>query len=164
MTCPVQGISLWTGPWSGSLQWWVHYCLDSGVTSKISWLYLEEDPNVREFCVWLWLPLQLSFLPCFRMSLIALNLKSSPYLPGSGITSGTDISPSSIFTTSDIVGLSDGDALVHKTATLTTFSTSSRFALGFRLSSISSVKLCSFWQACHIKQENIDLKRILSNV
>ena len=81
---------------------------------------------------------------------MALNLKSSVYELCSGSVSGTAIRPSSMLTTSDIVGLSVGDAFVHKRATLTIVSASSMLTSDPKVSSTSSIKLplCCEWQAC----------------
>ena len=70
---------------------------------------------------------------------MALNLKSSLKTPGSGITSGMLILPSSMFTTSDIVGRSDGDTFVHRRATFTVFSASVGFISDPNLSSTSLI-------------------------
>jgi hypothetical protein len=72
---------------------------------------------------------------------MALNLKSSLYELSSGRVSGTAIRPSSMLTTSDIVGLSVGDAFVHKRATLTIVSASSMLTSDPNVSSTSSIKL-----------------------
>lgn len=72
---------------------------------------------------------------------MVLNRISSVYADAAEAASGTGILPSSMLTTSDIVGLNEGDVLVHWIATLVTVSTSCWFTSGFNFSSTSSINL-----------------------
>ena len=93
---------------------------------------------------------------------MALNLTSLVYVLPSGVTTGMSILCSSIRTTSDIVGLTDGVAFVHRRAIFTTISISSLLALASNLGSMSSsMCLLSFKWLAYNAKECTDLRRIV---
>lgn len=114
-------------------------------SSLISQKSLEEEPNKEISDV----GYARSWFICLWWSLKILNLKSSLWVPDKGTASGMIDVPSSMLTTSDMVGLSEGEALVHMRATLIILSASTSLNSNPNFWSTNSISfpLCCKWKA-----------------